>query len=215
MCLPLQAHPKQKKWCKTAFPLFDDIADLIEGTYATGKGVVQPGEPTSDSSKDKDDNIDPTLSQLLPSSITPASSNVAPSAPILATPVVATMTELAVSAMAASTVASTPSTDAVASSKRSRNGHWKSGSQAIDGVASSISRLADAFAADIITPSPAQKQAAIHAVEDDGDLSDEEQLRVFRVICHDTGFADTILAIRKKSTCTHFIKKELYGETDN
>jgi hypothetical protein len=87
----LQAHPKQKKWCKTAFPLFNDIADLIEGTYTTGRGVVQPGKPTSDSSGDKDDNIDPTLSQPLPSSITPASSNVAPSAPILATPVVATI----------------------------------------------------------------------------------------------------------------------------
>jgi hypothetical protein len=117
--------------------------------------------------------------------------------------------------MAAPTTTSTPSADAAAPGKRSRNGHRKSGSQAIDGVASSINRLADAFTTDTVTPSPARKRAAIHAVEDDGDLSDDEQLRVFKIIRHDTGFADTILAIRKKCARTRFIKEELYGEADN
>ena len=113
--------------------------------------------------------------------------------------------------MVAPTATSTPSADAAVSGKQSRNSHWKSGSQAIDGMASSISQLANAITADTIIPSPVQKQAAIHTVEDDGDLSDDEQLRVFKVICHDTGFADTILAICKKSACTRFIKEELYG----
>jgi hypothetical protein len=210
----LQAHPKQKKWQKTSFPLFDNIADLIEGTYVTGKGVFWSGEPTSDSSEDEDDTIDPALSQFLSSSIT-TSSTVASSVPTLSTPVAATMTGLSVSAMAAPTATSTPSADAAASGKQFRNGHRKSGSQAIDSVASSINRLADAFATDTVTPSPAWKWAAIHAVEDDGDLSDDKQLRVFKIIRHDTGFSDTILAIHKKCACTCFIKKELYGEPDN
>jgi hypothetical protein len=64
----LQAHPKQKKWRKTSFPLFDDIANFIKGTYATGKGVFQSGEPTSDSSEDEDDAIHPALSSLISSS---------------------------------------------------------------------------------------------------------------------------------------------------
>ena len=117
--------------------------------------------------------------------------------------------------MAAPTPTSTPSVDAAASGKRSRNGHWKSGSQAINGMASSINQLANAFAMDTVTPSPAWKWAASHAVDDDGDLSDDEQLRVFKIICHDTGFADTILAIHKKCAHICFIKKELYGKADN
>ncbi|TFK38275.1 hypothetical protein BDQ12DRAFT_583061, partial [Crucibulum laeve] len=38
----LVAHPELKKWCKLSFPLFDEMADLIEGTYATGSEVYHP-----------------------------------------------------------------------------------------------------------------------------------------------------------------------------
>jgi len=82
-------------------------------------------------------------------------------------------------------------------------------------MASSISQLADAFTADTAILSPAQKWAAIHAVEDDSDLSDDEQLKVFKVIHHDTGFANTILAICRGHAHTCFIKEELYGGDDN
>ena len=64
-----QAHPGLKKWRKSAFPLFDDMADLIEGTYATGAGVFRPGRDftpgTGGSDKDTDDEyiIDPLLRQ--------------------------------------------------------------------------------------------------------------------------------------------------------
>jgi hypothetical protein len=153
------------------------MADLIEGTYATGRGVFRPGEPPSDpsSSEGEDDFIDPVLLQPLPSSISTSSTAAAPSLPIVAT-------SAAAIGSSAPTPAAIPSADTTASGKRSRNGHRKSGSQAIEGVASSINRLADALAADTAVPSPARKRAAIHAVEDDGDLSDDEQLRVFKII---------------------------------
>jgi hypothetical protein len=110
--------------------------------------------------------------------------------------------------------AATPSANATALGKQSRHSHWKSGHQSIDGVASSINRLADVFSADTTVLSPARKWAAIHAIKDDGDLSDDE-LKVFKIIRRDTSFADTILAIRKQSAHTRFIKEELYGEADD
>lgn len=70
----LQAHPTLKKWRTTPFPLFDEMADLVEGTYATGAGVFRPGRdftPDPDSSSDggagEDDTIDPLLKPHLPS----------------------------------------------------------------------------------------------------------------------------------------------------
>lgn len=64
-----QAHPGLKKWRKSAFLLFDDMADLIEGTYATGARVFRPScdftPGTGGSAKDTDDKdmIDPLLRQ--------------------------------------------------------------------------------------------------------------------------------------------------------
>ncbi|KAF8233942.1 hypothetical protein L208DRAFT_1034678, partial [Tricholoma matsutake] len=31
-----QKHPKLGKWRSKGFPLFDDMADLVDGTYAMG-----------------------------------------------------------------------------------------------------------------------------------------------------------------------------------
>lgn len=82
----------------------------------------------------------------------------------------------------------------------------------ITGMASSIAQLAMAVASDAVIASPQRKMPAIRAIEDDGDLLDHEQITVFRVIRCDTAFVDTILAISKKDTHTHFIKSELYSD---
>jgi hypothetical protein len=82
-------------------------------------------------------------------------------------------------------------------------------------VASSINQLTNAFSANSTVLSPACKWAAIHAIEDDGDLSDDKQLKVFKIIHCNTSFANTILAICKQSAHTCFIKEELYGEADD
>lgn len=79
-------------------------------------------------------------------------------------------------------------------------------------MASSIAQLATAVASDTVIVSPQCKMVAIRTIEDDGDLLDHEQITVFRVICCDTAFVDTILAISKKDTRTLFIKSELYGD---
>ncbi|KAG6839328.1 hypothetical protein C0991_003624, partial [Blastosporella zonata] len=61
----IKSHPPLKKWQKASFPLFDEMANLIEGTYATSGGVFQPGRdftPKTDGSvSNSKDNIDPIL----------------------------------------------------------------------------------------------------------------------------------------------------------
>ncbi|KAG6834959.1 hypothetical protein H0H93_006081 [Arthromyces matolae] len=184
----IQAHPKQKKWRKTSFPLYKEMADLVEGTYATGKGVVRPGDHSEDTdisdAETNNSHSDPNVSQISVISESRSAKSTTPATP--------------------ARVVDTPST----SNKRSR-GHRKSGSQAIDGMTSSIARLAEAFAADAVVPSPSRKRAAIHMIEDDGQLTSPEQLKAYKLIRTDTSFADMIVSIRNQSARTAFIKDEI------
>jgi hypothetical protein len=38
-----KAHPKAKPWRKKAFPLYDDMLELVEGIVATGETAFRPG----------------------------------------------------------------------------------------------------------------------------------------------------------------------------
>ncbi|KAF5367349.1 hypothetical protein D9615_010294 [Tricholomella constricta] len=198
----IAAHPSHERWRSAPFPLFDEMADLIEGTYATGKGVVRPGcnetlSDGSDSSSENDsDIIDPLLLSITSTPSAPSSTPFQPSPVSDALPSVGKRH------------AADPGSSI--SSKRARHGRKKSSSQAIEEMASSINRLVEAVATDTSAPSPARKRAAIHMIEDDADLSDNEQLKVIKIIRRDTTFADTILAIRKAESRTRYIKSELY-----
>jgi hypothetical protein len=137
-------------------------------------------------------------------------------------------TQASVTASPYSAVTTAPSTQLSDGTSRKRNaadsyeptaakrhrGHSRkqSSGEAITGMASSIAELASAFASDAVVPSPQRKRAAIHAIEDDGDLSENEQIEVYKIIRRDTTFADTLLAIRQKGSRTRFIKSELYSE---
>jgi hypothetical protein len=191
-----------------SFPLYNDMADLVEGTYATGKGVVRPGHTrtpsiSSSSSSDNDFLIDPILHQT---SATPVSAMANALAVSSSSVALATLSGVCVPTSSKCQAADTFES---MSGKRVCHG-CKSGSQAIEDVASSIDWLATALAVDAAAPSLERKRAAIHTIEDDGDLSDNEQTQVFQVICKDTAFADTVLAISKKEACTRFIKSKLY-----
>ena len=60
-----------------------------------------------------------------------------------------------------------------------------------------------------LAPSPERKKQAIHLIDDDGDLSEDEMIMTLKLIRRDTSFADTILALKKKTTRTKYIKSEL------
>ena len=137
------------------------MADLIEGMYATDEGASHIGDTTPVASAvlsdSEQDFINPAL--LQPGGPLPPASTLSTPSP-------------AVTNLAA------PS-DAMTSAKCIWNGHKRSGSSAINGVAVSINHLANAIFADTAVAtiaSPACKRVAIHAIEDDGDLSDDEQI---------------------------------------
>jgi tellurite resistance protein len=83
-------------------------------------------------------------------------------------------------------------------------------SHAIASVAAAMTHLADVIAADTVVPSPERKRKAIEVIEDDGDLSGSEMNKVYKIVRRDTAFADTVLAIRKKTARTSFIHSEIY-----
>ena len=80
-------------------------------------------------------------------------------------------------------------------------------------MASSMDHLAAAFVNDGPVTSPERKRQAIRVIEDDDDLSENECIHAYQIIHKDTTFADTVLAIRKKETRTHYIQQELDGDT--
>jgi hypothetical protein len=53
-----QAHLKAKPWRTKSFPLYDDIAPLVEGRAATGEGVFRAGNnlPASQDSTTSDES---------------------------------------------------------------------------------------------------------------------------------------------------------------
>lgn len=76
-------------------------------------------------------------------------------------------------------------------------------------MASSVRELATAFRSSGGEGSPARRAAAIKIIEDDDDLSENEQLLIFKVIRKDVSVADLILAMRNKEKRTHYIQSEL------
>lgn len=194
------------------------MCELVEGTYATGEGVVRPGRDytpeSSDSASDNDTglgddlSIEPALRQNGTLPILPSASN---SSEVDISVVVAPFTQIP--KIEASRKREAADSDETPFFKRQRgHGRKQSSGQAITGMASSIAQLASAVAGETAVPSPQRKRSAIHAIEDDGDLSEDEQIQVFKIIRRDTAFADTLLAIRKKESRTRFIKSELYDE---
>ncbi|KAG6823141.1 hypothetical protein H0H92_011271 [Tricholoma furcatifolium] len=136
----IEAYPDFKKWRKNLFPLYREMADLVEGTYTMEKDSGNDSPPIAPIVGDIGSTI------MAPDSPAPTP---APSALLL-----------------------TPSGDLSTSrsGKRTRNSNHKSGSMVIDGMASSISRLAEAMSSDAGILSPEQKRLTNHAIENDGDL---------------------------------------------
>jgi hypothetical protein len=92
------------------------------------------------------------------------------------------------------------------SSKRTR----KTGtSSAIGDMASSVRELATAFKSSNGPTTPDRRAAAVQIIEDDDELSEDEQIKIFGVICRKIAIADTIIAIKDKKKRTRYIQSEL------
>jgi hypothetical protein len=97
-------------------------------------------------------------------------------------------------------------------SARHRKRSRKSGSNAIDldSVALAVRDLADAIR-EPESSSPKRRSAAVQALEQDGYLTDFEQVKAIQLFQRDTATADSYLAIKKASTRELFIRAEISG----
>jgi hypothetical protein len=86
----------------------------------------------------------------------------------------------------------------------------KSGPDAVDNVALAVCDLANAIC-EPESSSPKCRSAAVQALEQDGCLTDLEQVKAIRLFQHDTTIADSYLAIKKASTRELFIHTEISG----
>lgn len=87
--------------------------------------------------------------------------------------------------------------------------HTNSSAVAISEVTSAINTMAASIKNDSIAPSPVCHATAINLLDDDGDVSDSDQVQVIHLFSKNVCLADTYVAIPKKSRCTAFIHAEL------
>ena len=76
-------------------------------------------------------------------------------------------------------------------------------------IASAVRNLSDGFSQANDNASPARRTRAIKLVQDDGYLSDDDELKVFDIIRRDSTFADTLLAINSVEKRERFVQYEL------
>lgn len=91
--------------------------------------------------------------------------------------------------------------------------HCRSGRTGTDGMFSlvgAINNLADSFAAgDGALASPQHCQAAITLLDENADLSENEQVQAIRLFSRHTAIADSYMSIQNKSTRTRYIQAEI------
>jgi len=91
-----------------------------------------------------------------------------------------------------------------------RSSSGRSGTDAMFSVAGAIESLAESFAEPSgALKSPERRRAAIQLLNNDDDLSDNEQVQAICLFSRHTSIADTYLAIQKKATRTLYIQSEL------
>ncbi|TFK59051.1 hypothetical protein BDN72DRAFT_906190 [Pluteus cervinus] len=198
------------RWKKKAFPLYNDMHSLINGTYATGQNVFQPGAPASpvtpvqpsggesppwaDFRDEEDDDHEPALPPSQEASQSSASGS-----------------SLKRKSEAVKEEDSTPS-------KRAKNhGRPVSAAQGIDKMANSLMALAKVLVEPERAPvapippvalsSPERKTAAVTAISDiDGiSLSSTNKIQAYCAISQSTAIADVFLAIPKEDERISFI----------
>ena len=84
------------------------------------------------------------------------------------------------------------------------------GSEAVSEVADAIHGLSGALAElSKHPPTPECRKAAIQLMEDDGDFSDNDQVRIIHLFASKSEAADSFFSICKKRICTAYVQSEL------
>ncbi|KAJ3963794.1 hypothetical protein EV361DRAFT_137070 [Lentinula raphanica] len=185
---------RYSKWRNKPFKIYEKMAELVDGIYATGENAISGGtfagppappplrEPTAHSSDSEDE----------PSGITTP-----------ATPA------------PANNISDAPLYTGRQSLKRShsKGGRSTPQSRSVDGVAGAINRLSSSFESTLNTPQ--RRRLAIQKFEEDGDFSDQESNAVYRLFQKDISVADTYVEIGKKKRRTNFLRAAIRGDEDD
>ena len=95
-------------------------------------------------------------------------------------------------------------------SSQLRGRRHKRSADAVSDVADAIRGLSNALAeSNKHPPTPERRKAAIQLLEDDGEFSDDEQVRIISLFASKSEAADSFLSIRKKRIRTAYIQSEL------
>jgi hypothetical protein len=88
--------------------------------------------------------------------------------------------------------------------------HHQCGAEAVSEVADAICGLSGALAeSSKHPPTPECRKATIQLMEDDGDFSDDDQVRIIHLFASKSKAVDSFLSICKKRICTAYVKSEL------
>ncbi|KAF6744078.1 hypothetical protein DFP72DRAFT_88381 [Ephemerocybe angulata] len=202
----IKAHPKNEKWRKDSFPLYDEVGQIVNGTVATGAHTYRPGrqnQENRESDSDEDDDEDRNGSQ---SQNTPETSGAQALPVARQSSGTITVPQSISRKRSAIELDDDAGAGGYTPSQRKKAG---SGAQGMSEIASAVNNLSGSFNSSTTYASPARRQRAIKVIQDDGLLSEDEEIKAFSLIRKDITIADAILAIGSEDRRTRFIQHEL------
>ncbi|KAF8815799.1 hypothetical protein BYT27DRAFT_7248846 [Phlegmacium glaucopus] len=205
----LKSDPKLAKWKKTAFPLFEDLHDLVVGTVATGEGAFRPGRDfTPISEPGENGDIASRFSPSVPGDGTEDEEGVDNDKAVDIRTPLGPVTPWQANENGRKCVAADDSFESASSSKRAC-GRKPTAGHAMTEVASSVRDLATAFVGSMGSTSTPKCKTAIQMLEEDRDLSEDEKIDAIQLFRKDSTIAQSYLAIKKKETRARYIQREL------
>ncbi|KAK7017087.1 hypothetical protein VNI00_018701 [Paramarasmius palmivorus] len=176
----LKTHPKLMKWQKKSFPLYDEMAVLVDGHVATGATAFHPSAPVAPIQGAVNAGEDPATEDEGPtSSLSHSSQSLVSTTPPTPTP--------SQTRAPPNTVSKRRPAGGDSSDRHAKQAHvWKpTHSDASFELADAVCDLACSALGevpDVEERTPTRKRKAIRALEDDGELSDHSMTRAFKLI---------------------------------
>ncbi|KAJ3754549.1 hypothetical protein EV360DRAFT_86732 [Lentinula raphanica] len=184
---------KYKKWKTKSFPLYDEMAELVDGVIANGEFAFQGGDnaiPQSDSQTSEGHN-DADIEDENGGTSQESES------------LLAHYTKITASTQRSSATP-TRSCSISCSSLKKSHGHSSrtTGSQAMVEMTNALHDIADG-----INDTPRRQQTAVQLLQDDGDMSEEETIEAMCFLTDNTNVVNTFIGIKDKERRTKFIRR--------
>ncbi|KAJ7462980.1 hypothetical protein FB451DRAFT_1266486 [Mycena latifolia] len=196
-------HPKSKRWWKSTFPLYNDIAYLVDGIVTTGAAAFHAGgtsqaqtETEGQMQTQSDDENTPQLpiTPLPPCCRPAASTQTLPDDNLTASsPVHPRCRKRAAS--------SSPNNEGCSSCQP-----CKRNADSTSEVTAALRQVAGSMK---VASSPEIRECVVKQLEDDGDFSEDDGADIMILFTDDSAIAQTYLASDKKDRRTAFLARSL------